>query len=59
MKKRINLNKFARSVTLSEGKKISMSIGQIKECVRYTLIEMNKYDDNEILTTIHRYKKYI
>jgi len=30
----MNLNALAKAVTLAEGKKIPMNIGQIKECLR-------------------------
>jgi hypothetical protein len=55
----MNLNNFARTITLAEGGKKSISIGQVKECLKLTFIELCKYDDKEILKTIHRYKKYL
>ena len=52
----MNLNKFARKVTLLEGKKRSVSIAQVKEVLRCAFIEMNKLNDEEIIKTVRRYR---
>lgn len=43
MMKKINRNTLARDVTLREGKKISLPIGQVKEVQRLTIEELKKY----------------
>ncbi len=53
----MNLNKFAKKITLKEGKKKSISIAQVKEVLRLCLIELGNEDDFEILKTINRYRK--
>ena len=57
----MNMNDFARRVTLIEGKKRSVSIAQVKEILRIAFQELNDYSDDVILKTIRRYggfKKY-
>lgn len=52
----MNLNNFAREVTLKEGKKKSISIAQVKEVIKLTLQELAKKDVQEIMNTLSRYK---
>lgn len=52
----MNLNDFAREVTLEEGKKREVSIAQVKEILRITLILLSDYDNEEILSTVNRYE---
>ncbi len=40
--KKLNLNKLAVEVAKKEGKKVNLSIAQIKEVIRLTLLELNK-----------------
>lgn len=54
---RINLNKLAREVTLREGKKKSISIGQVKECQKLTFEELAKHSPADILKMLERYLK--
>jgi len=47
-----NLNRLAREVTLQEGKKRSVSIAQVKEVIRITLIllaALPRWEVNEML----------
>lgn len=53
--KRLDLNKLAREITLKEGKKISLPIGQVKEVVRLTLERLAEEPDKVILGTV-RYR---
>jgi hypothetical protein len=39
--KKMNVNEFAKKVTLEEGKKISISIAQVKECLRIINQKLN------------------
>lgn len=41
---RFNLNEFARLITLKEGKAQSLSIAQVKEVIKLTLIELALLD---------------
>lgn len=52
----MNLNKFAREITLEEGKNDPLGIGNVKEVMRLTFIKLRTYDDKEILKTLNRYK---
>lgn len=52
----MNLNTFAKEVTLSEGKKKQISIAQVKEVMKLVFQRLNKESDKTILTTIRRYK---
>jgi len=54
----INLNKFAKEVTLEEGLKKSISIAQSKELMRIIFRKLaNEYDAYEIMETIGRYRE--
>ena len=52
----MNLNTVARYITLKEGGKVSVSIGQVKEILRLTLIEFAKYPTGEVLKTLAKYR---
>ena len=53
----VNLNDLAKRVTLAEGKKINLSIGQVKEVIRLTLIELAKLELVELAQVLRRYQK--
>ena len=40
--KKLNLNKLAIEVSKKEGKKVNLSIAQIKEVIRLILLELSK-----------------
>ena len=52
----MNLNEFARAVTLEEGKKRQVSIAQVKEILRITFEMLGNYPEREVLATVNRYK---
>jgi hypothetical protein len=52
----VNLNNFAREITLQEGMKKSLSIAQVKEVLRLILSEFSKMDEAEVIKVINRYK---
>lgn len=52
----MNLNNFAREITLQEGMKKSLSIAQVKEVLRLILSEFSKMDEAEVIKVINRYK---
>ncbi|MHA1700701.1 MAG: hypothetical protein ACTSWK_00390 [Promethearchaeota archaeon] len=56
--RKINLNKLAKEVTLLEGGKINMSIGQVKEVMKiiFTLLA-NGYSAAQIMEVLERYIK--
>lgn len=55
---RINLNDLARDVTLREGQKRNLTIGDVKECQRLTFEELvNEHESIDILAMLDRYKK--
>lgn len=55
-KSRINLNTLAKAITLREGKKESLNIADVKECLKITLEELGKFEDWEIIKLIRRYR---
>lgn len=52
----MNLNDWAREITLEEGGKISISIAQVKEVMRLILIDLAQMDDWEIEMILKRYR---
>mgnify|MGYP001561965732 CR=1 FL=1 len=54
----MNLNDFAREITLKEGKKISLPIGQVKEVIKLTFTKLARYDTAVVETLLKRYRKY-
>lgn len=52
----MDMNGFARKITLKEGKKQSLSIAQVKEVVRLTLKELALLSPAEALKVIGRYR---
>ena len=53
----VNMNEFTRQITLKEGKKISISKGQVDEVVRLTMLRLAKQKDTEIWGLIEKYRK--
>ena len=52
----MNLNKLARKITLKEGGKVNLPIGQVKEVMKLLFIELAKLKPGEAQRTINRYK---
>jgi predicted DNA-binding antitoxin AbrB/MazE fold protein len=52
----INLNKWAREITLKEGKKISVSIAQVKEIMGIFLRDLKKMTIGEITGLLKKIK---
>ena len=50
----MNLNKIAKNITLKEGKKISLPIGQVKEVIRLFIEEMERYTPDDIIEMMQR-----
>lgn len=53
---KIDLNEFAREITLQEGKKISVNNAQVKEVLRLVLVGLAKKDESQVLELLNRYK---
>jgi hypothetical protein len=53
---KINMNDFAISVSLDEGKKESVNIAQIKEVISITMRKLGEHTDAEIIEVINRYR---
>ena len=53
----MNLNKLAKIITLEEGGKISLPIGQVKEVMKILLTELGKLEDQEIIKIVNRYRR--
>jgi hypothetical protein len=54
---KINQNNLAKAITLSEGKKHNLNIGDVKEVIKLTLIELGKFEDADILKLINKHRK--
>jgi len=52
----MNLNDMARRITLREGGKLNLSIAQVKEVMRLTLIELAAMCPLEMVKTVMRYQ---
>jgi len=53
---RLNLNEIATAITLQEGKKVSLPIGQVKEVLRLTLRWLASLPSEQVETVLHRYR---
>ena len=53
----MNLNDFARGITLQEGLKKSVNIGQVKEIIKLVLIALAKMNGEELHKLLERYNK--
>ena len=53
----MNLNDFAKEITLIEGRKKSLSIAQVKEVIRLTLIRLANSPMAETEAVLNRYKE--
>lgn len=51
-----NLNQMAKRITLKEGKKIQVNIGQVKEVMRLMLLELKAMKPSEVLKLLERYR---
>jgi hypothetical protein len=52
----MNLNDFAKEVTLDEGMKESLSIAQVKEVIRIVLKKLSVMPYKEVADTLKRIK---
>jgi hypothetical protein len=48
------MNDFAKLITLREGKKISLPIGQVKEVIRLVMEELRVQSDEGIIKIVRR-----
>jgi hypothetical protein len=53
----MNLNDFAKEVTLIEGKAQSLSIAQVKEVLRITFTALAKLPEKELKKILAKYEK--
>ena len=51
---KVNEHVLAIAITLAEGKKVSLSIAQIKEVLRLTRRALQQFEDKELLEGVHR-----
>lgn len=54
---RINLNKLAKEITLLEGKKESLSIGQVKEVLKITFQKLSTFSAEEVESILKKYRR--
>ena len=52
----MNLNNLAKQITLQEGGKINLPIGQVKEVMRILLTELALMNEAEVNKVLARYK---
>jgi len=50
----MDMNEFARTITLKEGKLKSISIAQVKEVVRLVMEELCKESNSDIVRIVRR-----
>ena len=50
----MNINAIAKNITLKEGKKVSLPIGQVKEVIRLFIEEMEGYTPDDIIKMMQR-----
>ena len=53
----VNLNSFAKGVTLKEGLKKSLSIGQVKEVIRLVFLALKDMKLEEIVAILKKVKR--
>ena len=53
----VDLNRLARDITLKEGKKVSLPIGQVKEVMRLVLEELAEMNGKDLFELMQRYRK--
>ncbi len=53
----VNMNDFAKEVTLSEGKKSSVGIGDVKEILSITLTMLAKLKEDDLAELLNRYEE--
>ena len=54
---KVNMNDFARDVTLSEGKKSSVGIGDVKEILSIALTMLAKLNEEDLAELLNRYEE--
>lgn len=52
----MNKNEFAKQITLVEGKKVQLSIAQVKEVLKLFCDAMKDWDDKQIIKFIREQK---
>ncbi len=55
----VNLHDLAVRITLIEGKKLSISVAQVKEVLKVTLIELALMEEEGVLETLRKFKKRV
>lgn len=50
----MNLNDFAKEITLEEGGKISLPIGQVKEVIRLVIEKLAVMEGAEVITLLRK-----
>lgn len=53
----VNMNDFAKEVTLAEGKKHSVGLGDVKEILKITLTMLSKLDEEDLAELLSRYRE--
>ena len=53
----MNLNEWAKDITRQEGKKLNLSIGQVKEVLRIVLTDMSEMSIHEVAELMRKFKK--
>lgn len=52
----MNLNDLAREITLEEGGRVNLSIAQVKEVLKLTLVQLSFLSQNELEELLKRYR---
>ena len=54
---RINMNEFAVAVALEEEGEVQINIAEIKQILRISLEKLGRFEDEQILELVKRYKE--
>jgi len=52
----MNLNDFAKEITQEEGGKVNLSIAQVKEVLKITLVKLSFLSPNELEELLKRFR---
>ena len=55
----LNLNEFAKIITIKEGKTKSLSIAQVKEVIKLTFVALATLDEKELEKLLKRYRSEV
>ena len=52
----VNINELATIIAINEGQQLNLDVTQIKQIINKALTEISKYENDEIIEFIERYR---